>query len=149
MGPPPPPEPHLTIEAVVVVGEYGKDPLLQCQGQHQPLLLHGCHCLHMVKLGDSLGSWLQDLLCSYEDLLSLGMDFLWHNPVQAQVLQLIPPVLVLDGQLEPNGIHVHLHLEVGPEASLPCRSWQPPCASVKETWRPRPWRILLAFGPRC
>ena len=73
----------------------------------------------MVELGDSLGSWLQDLLCCYEDLLSLGMDSLWHNPVQAQVLQLLPPVLVLDGQLEPNGIHVHLHLEVGLEELLP------------------------------
>ena len=73
----------------------------------------------MVELGDSLGSWLQDLLCCYEDLLSLGMDFLWHNPVQAQVLQLLPPVLVLDGQLEPNGIHVHLHLEVGLEELFP------------------------------
>ena len=57
--------------------------------------------------------WLQDLFCFYEDLLSLGMDILWHTPVQAQVLQLLPPVLVLDGQQEPNGIHVHLHLKVG------------------------------------
>ena len=73
----------------------------------------------MVELRDSLDSWLQDLFCCYEDLFSLGMDFLWHNPVQAQVLQLLPPVLVLDGQLEPNGIHVHLHLEVGLEELFP------------------------------
>ena len=51
---------------------------------HQPLLLHDGHCLHMVELGASLGSWLQDLLCCYEDLLSLGMDSLWYNPVQAK-----------------------------------------------------------------
>ena len=68
------------------------------------------------------------------------MESLWHKPVQTQVLhllppvlvldefssaqpcrvqaqvfELLPPVLVLDGQLEPNGIHVHLHLEVGLE----------------------------------
>ena len=32
-----------------------------------------------------------------------------------------------------------------PWGTLPCRSWQPPCASVRKTWRPNPWRISLAF----
>ena len=33
----------------------------------------------------------------------------------------------------------------GPWGTLPCGSWQPPCASVRETSRPRPRRISLAF----
>ena len=43
--------------------------------------------------------------------LFIGMDSLWHKPIQTQVLHLLTPVLVL----EPNNIYVHLLLEVGLE----------------------------------